>query len=126
MTKTVHDILRARLLEAAGVFSAPSSVSAPETLEELMKKQWNEQFVRLMKNRMCMGYFRYGSLQHQKRKERYDSIGSSLRRLRLYQATGNLEHLVDAANLCLIEFTIPNHPNAHFDATDDGVHAKPV
>ena len=78
-----------------------------------------------MRNRLLMGRFRYGALRRQE-KGGYNNIGSAIHRLKLYRRTGNLEHLVDAANLCLVEFVTGDHPNRHFEATDDGVHTDKV
>ena len=69
---------------------------------------------------MIMGYFRYGSLANQIGKAQYDNVGSIARRLSLYSRDHNREHLVDIANLAMIEFA--THPNYPFTATDDGEH----
>jgi hypothetical protein len=55
-------------------------------------------------------------------KPEYDRLGSIRERLKLYKKTGNQEHLVDVANLALLEFVEPAHPRAHFESQDDGVH----
>lgn len=36
-----------------------------------------------------------------------------------YQATGNMEHLVDVANLCMLEFG--TYQAKHFKPIDDGI-----
>lgn len=113
-----HNILRRRLLKTYESAKVPS-------LEKLRKTQWSKEFEELMRNRLLMGYFRYGPLEKQ-RPQQYDNIGSAIRRLNLYLETGNQEHLVDAANLCLVEFVIPSHKKAHFESTDDGEHVKPL
>jgi hypothetical protein len=76
-----------------------------------------------MRNRLVMGAFRYGLLKEGSGGN-YDSISSAIQRLKLYQQTGNQEYLVDAANLCLVEFKCGSHENAHFKAIDDGVHVE--
>ena len=35
-----------------------------------------------------------------------------------YNSTGNTEYLVDASNYLMFEFMYPQHPKAHFKATD--------
>lgn len=115
----VHDYLRNRLLSQAGVI-APAQ--APP-LEEMRKTEWSEDFETLMRNRLLMGCLRYGSLK-QKDKPSYDKVTSIRQRLDLYESDGNAEHLVDIANLCLVEFVDESHPNFHWKAQDDGVHAK--
>ena len=70
-----------------------------------------------------MAAFRYGKLKTPG-KARYDRITSIRQRLDLYDETGNQEHLVDIANLCMLEFEEPNHSKAHWEATDDKIHAQ--
>jgi hypothetical protein len=46
-----------------------------------------------------------------------------------HQESGNLEHLVDAANLCLVEWIkahigLSQHPSPHWAPSDDGEHSK--
>lgn len=74
-----------------------------------------------MKNRLLLGAFRYGLLRS-KGEQGYDMIGSLKRRVELYEQSGNLEFLVDVANLALLEFRFPQHRNAHFESQDDGEH----
>ena len=116
--KTVHDYLRARLLQQAGVFEPAKP--AP-SLEEIARMQSCPRFEQYRKNRMIMGYFRYGSLQSQIGRAKYDNVGSIEKRLSIYKSDHNREHLVDIANLAMIEFA--THPDYPFNPSDDGVHA---
>jgi hypothetical protein len=77
-----------------------------------------------MRNRMVQGFFRYGSLHSPELREKaYDNVSGAIRRLERYRADGNIEHLVDAANLCLMEFMVPNcHESPSFRSIDDGEH----
>ncbi len=77
-----------------------------------------------MKNRMMLGFFRYGPVKNNSVK--YNNIESAIKRLRNYQSKGNQEDLVDTANLCLIEFIQENHPNTHFESVDDGEHTEQI
>lgn len=117
---SITERLRARLL--AAVLDMPHGC-ARESLSDLRGSQWSAEFETLMRNRLLMGRYRYGAMRDQGQNG-YDNIGSTLRRLRLYRDTGNLEHLVDAANLCLVEFVTGAHPDMHFEASDDGEHAE--
>jgi hypothetical protein len=74
-----------------------------------------------MRLRLIMGAFRYGKL-HGQGKPAYDRVGSAKARLDLYLRTHNQEHLVDAANLLLLEFEEPSYPDAYFESADDGIH----
>lgn len=110
----LHDILRARLL--AGL-----SGQARESRDSLVASEWSAKFERLMRNRLLVGRFRYGRMDRADARD-YDRVGSAIRRLERYQETGNQEYLVDAANLCLLEFEHGTHPKRHFEAIDDGEH----
>lgn len=71
--KTVHDYLRARLLQQAGVFEP---VKPAPSLDEIVRVQSCPRFEEYRKNRMIMGYFRYGSLQSQIGRAKYDNVSS--------------------------------------------------
>ena len=89
-------------------------------IEEIKNLQYSDQFVKLMNNRMIMGYFRYGN--RHTRKTSYKQIESTKKRIELYEKTGNLEYLIDAANMLRMEFEKPQHPNTYFKAEDDSEH----
>lgn len=89
----------------------------------LRKTEWSDRFEALMRNRLLMGYFRYGAM-NDPAKGNYDIISSAIARLEVYRQSGNLEHLVDVANLCLVEFVHSKHPLKHFDAQDDGKEGR--
>lgn len=112
------DYLRERLHAQAGILPPMKTLPAISTLQVT---QWSPQFEQLMRNRLVMGGLRYGILGSP-RKPTYNSIASIKQRLALYEKTGNTEHLVDVANLCLVEFVEGKHPNKHFAASDDGPH----
>jgi len=92
------------------------------SLAELRRTEWSPRFESLMRNRLLMGSFRYGRMKDPAKTGRFDNIKDAIRRLQEYQETGNDELLVDAANLCLIEFQAGAHPRKHFMAADDGQH----
>lgn len=85
---------------------------------EILRTEFNEEFVQGMRNRMIMSYHKYGKVADAF-PERVDAIGSLMQRLREYAKTGNTEFLMDAANFAMIEFMHPRHPEAKFLATDD-------
>jgi len=121
----VHDILRERLLAQAGLTSQDRPALPPwPGLDTVYRVQWCPWFERAMRDRMAMGWFRYGPMNSpQRRALRLDHVGSAMRRLKLYLETGCQEHLVDAANLCMVEVMIPScHQNPHFKAADDANH----
>lgn len=133
-----HDILRQRLLLRAGLAEPPPPKFTREQAEKLYESERLHEFEKLCRNRLVMGALRYGPLADAPHHDEhgYDEhvahgfpqslaarpgskrIASAIKRLIKYQETGNQEHLVDAANLCGIEFEYGNHPRAHFDAID--------
>jgi hypothetical protein len=112
--------MRHRLLARAGLVDTPR---ARFTLPELQRSEWSPRFEALMRNRLIMGALRYGRL-HAPGKPQYDRVASMTKRLARYAETGNLELLVDVANLCLLEFEENHHPLAHWHAVDDGEHVQ--
>lgn len=69
----------------------------------LQATEWSEEFEAYMRNRLLVGAYRYGAMNHPG-KPGYDRIGAALKRLQEYQQCKNKELLVDVANLCLLEF----------------------
>ncbi len=118
--------MRERLLVSAGVIK-PAQVQT-YSMKEMEALQCGEEWrhlLFLMKNRMIMGGYRYGPTPLQKPRE-FDNIADIKRRLDLYEVEGNMEHLIDAANITIIECLKKSHPNFHFSASDDGVHAERI
>jgi hypothetical protein len=115
---SIHDILRKRLEE-----NLSSTHHATEPLDQLKQTEWSPEFERLMRNRLLMGRFRYGAMNNPAKGD-YNCMASAVRRITNYIKTGNLENLIDVANLMLVEFVRPKHPDAHFAATDDGEHVE--
>lgn len=118
MVKTVHDLLRQRILDQAGISAAKATGT---DLEKSFNDQVSEEFLVRVCNRMIMGHLRYGGVNINKQ---YDPVQSIKERLRYYYLDGNLEHLVDAAALAMVEYMNPTNPLAHWSPSDDGEHAK--
>lgn len=98
----------------------PSAKFLP-SYESLLVTEWSPEFDLHMRRRMVLGAFRYGLL-NAKGKKKFNRIDSIRVRLGKYEATGNLEHLVDVANLCLLEFEEGDHPNRHFHSQAEAEH----
>lgn len=105
-------------------FKSRIGIPIYKSLESILTSEWNNEFEKLRQNRMIQGWFRYGSIRFKSKK--HDNIGSAIKRLQKYNETGNGEFLVDAANLCMIEFTQENHDDFHFESIDDGEHVEEV
>lgn len=118
-----HDVMRERLLLRAGLGDAPPLPSKKELKDKLAglyQTEWSPRFEILMRNRLVMGALRYGLLAEKiKKGGKWNLIEPILKKVELYEKTGNQEYLVDAANYCLLAFECDNHPNRHFHALDD-------
>jgi hypothetical protein len=90
----------------------------PVKYEDLAKTEWSPEFEELMRNRLVMGALRYGRLKAPCKKN-WDRIPSIKRRLDEYVKTGNLEMLVDCANLCLLTYCEDKHPTRHWPSADE-------
>jgi len=116
----VHDQIRAHLLRSCGFIDEPIRHLQ---LDALRRSEWSPTFERLMRNRLIMGAFRYGRL-HEPHAP-HDNVHSAIARLRRYLKDGNQEHLVDAANLCLVEYVRGEcHSHPTFQTVDDGQHTE--
>jgi len=107
--KTAHDVLRERLL--------PREEKRLD-VKDLRKSEWCGEFEQLMRNRMVVGAFRYGRIGEVGKPE-FNRVAYMRVKLERYAKTGNLEALVDLANLAMLEFIEGEHPLSHFGAMDD-------
>src|SRR6266404_8068010 len=123
--ESTHDFLRQRLLERVGMGEIPQrAIDAQKKFAMLQLSEWSPQFEQLMRNRLIMGAMRYESMSKKKCGE-YNFLEEAHRRLGAYDKTGNKEFLVDAANMCLLEFEFPYRPGAYFDNEEQhNVHAS--
>ena len=79
--------------------------------------EFSDLFVQGMYDRMAVSFFKYGPIA-KGFPSPMDALGSLRLHLEKYATDGNTEHLIDAANYCMIEFLRPAHPKAHFTPTD--------
>lgn len=84
----------------------------------LPNTEWSARFEQLMRNRLMMGALRYGKV-HAPGKPKWNRSAGIRKRLAQYEETGNLECLVDVANLALLEFEEGTHPKKHFNAMEE-------
>ncbi len=105
---TIFDHLRQRIFIDRGMVPPPAL-----DWQTYTQAQWSPEFEQLMRNRLIVGSLRYGSLGA-KGKPSYRCTESIIKRIRKYDETGNLEMLVDVANLALIEYVESRHPLRHF------------
>ena len=90
-------------------------------VETLRQTEWCHEFTELMRNRLIVGYFRYGPFGEANRNY-IDYMESIKKRAQEYIDTGNDELLLDIANLCMKQYHAGDHPKKHFKAVDDGEH----
>lgn len=81
-------------------------------------KEYSEMFDDKRKNRVKTSFHKYGSAAENFGKGFVDAIGSLEKCLEKYKETGNTEYLCDLANYAMFEFMYPQHPDAHFRATE--------
>lgn len=78
-------------------------------------KEFSEPFVQKMRNRMLTSTHKYGKVKDAV--GHTDFVANIKTRLSKYEADGNTEWLIDAANFCTMEFEFPAHKHAHFRST---------
>jgi hypothetical protein len=116
--QTTSQHIRQHLLNTLGYFE---QVPLKPSFESLKETEWDKKFEQLMRNRLIMGALRYG-LFTTKNSTTEQNVLSLKNKVLIYEQTGNLECLVDIANVAQVEFIHSNHPNKHFNATDDKDH----
>lgn len=79
--------------------------------------EYDVEFLQGMLDRMAVSYHKYGALAKAFPHD-VSALASLQQRLERYQATGNTEFLIDAANFCLIEFMRPSVEGAFYEPTD--------
>lgn len=112
-----HDAIRKSLEKNI----RPNSKPKP-SLTSLRITEWVPQFEQYMRNRLIMGAIRYETFEEKLKGNKYNCLEYIRRKCNEYEATGNLECLVDLANVAMIEFAAPHHPNPHFTPGDDTSH----
>ena len=90
-------------------------------IKKILLTEYSERFDEIRKNMMVVSYYKYGAMKNNyKQLKTINAIGSLEKRLQKYKETGNTEFLADIANFAMIEYMYPQHPDAHYKATDDG------
>jgi hypothetical protein len=98
-----------------------------DNLDYLKATQWSNEFEKYMRNRLIFGAMRYGELNvkgssnYNPAKPNYDRVARVIKCMEDYRKDGNQEHLVDAANSCLLEFV---EGDGHWNPTDDNKGLK--
>jgi len=74
------------------------------------------EFLQKQANRLVVGHIRYGIPEVRKKYMTRISI-----ELKAYKKSGNLEHLYNIANYCILESLKPENTKFHFDGRVDSV-----
>ena len=93
--------------------------------KDLYKSEWDFEYEELRHNRMIMGAFRYGQIEFQDF-TKFDLTKEAHKRINLYEQDGNLEHLVDAGNMCMLAFIQGKRMGKSVNSIDDGLHSEVI
>lgn len=88
-----------------------------------ISQEYSEKFDKLRKNRVETSFYKYGSVKKNYANGNIQAIPTLELCLQKYKETGNTEYLCDLANYAMFEFMFPQHPKAHFNATDSNESA---
>lgn len=88
-----------------------------------MSQEYSGEFDKLRKNRVETSFYKYGPVRQNFESGNIQAIPTLELCLQKYKDTGNTEYLCDLANYAMFEFMYPQHPKAHFRATDSGESA---
>lgn len=88
-----------------------------ESRDEILKRDFSEEFVNKMRNAIEMSHYKYGWMSNT-----YPELAQAVKciqeRLDLYNETHNTECLVDIANFAMIEYKHPSYEDAKYTPSD--------
>lgn len=113
----VHDLMRARLLERAGLSEPKPARYAGWTLEKIIETNTSPEFREKTALCLAMGFFRYGPLRNQKKPTCWN-IHRAIKSCAEFLLDGNEAHLLDIANFAEAEWVMKSHPKAHYRPID--------
>ena len=122
MPQTLQEYFRDAWRRRCGLPPVATAERMPD-LPELERSEWSDEFERLQRTRLVMGAFRYGRLGDP-RKPSWDRCTALHQRLERYAATGNVEMLVDVANMAMLEYVEGRHPQRHLACDHDVEHVE--
>lgn len=93
------------------------------TNNEIMQREYSEEFDQLRKNRVLVSFHKYGPAAVNFGQKCVSALGSLEKCLDKYKESGNTEYLCDAANYLMFEYMFPQHDKAHFRSTDSNESA---
>ena len=88
-----------------------------DTTQQILERDWDNDFVKKMQNRILVSHYKYGWMN-----QTYPDLAQAVKeiypRVKKYLETGNTEWLIDVANFAMIEYLHPSVVGAHFKGTD--------
>lgn len=88
-----------------------------------LRQEYSPDFDKKRLNRVKTSFYKYGSAKDNFGSKLVDAMASHEKCIEKYNETGNTEYLLDAANYLMFEYMYPQHPKAHFKATDSNESA---
>ena len=86
-------------------------------MNDILKREYSEQFDKERKYRVEVSYHKYGPARKNFGGARVDAIKTAELCLEAFKKDGNTEHLIDAANYLMFRFMYP-YPGESFRPTD--------
>ena len=87
------------------------------TREDILKRDFSEEFITKMKNAIETSHYKYGWAS-----KTYPELAQAIKcvqeRLDLYNKTHNKELLIDIANFAMLEYLYPSYSDAKYIPTD--------
>ena len=87
------------------------------TREQILSRDFSEEFISKMKNAIETSYYKYGWAS-QTYPELAQAVKCIQERLDLYNKTHNKDYLVDIANFAMLEYLYPSYDDAKYVPTD--------
>ena len=88
-----------------------------DTREDILKRDFSEEFITKMKNAIETSHYKYGWAS-----KTYPELAQAIKcvqeRLDLYNKTHNKELLIDIANFAMLEYLYPTYGDAKYTPTD--------
>lgn len=88
-----------------------------------MSKEYSDKFDELRRNRVQTSFYKYGPARKNFSTGNVQAIPTLELCLAKYKETGNGDYLCDLANYAMFEYMYPQHPKAHFRATESNESA---
>lgn len=86
-------------------------------MEDILKREYSEQFDKERKSRVEVSYYKYGSARDNFGSGRVDALATAKMCIDAFEKDHNSEHLVDAANYLMFRYMYP-FPDDYFRSTD--------